>query len=305
MSKGYYIGIDGGGSTSRLIAVDENLQVIGKHIGNATNPMSVPPETLFQNINTLITEFNTKTNTSLENCKSLCLGTAGVDGTRNVAQMEDIFKRIGFKCKLKIVADAVIAIMAKTKGEAGLVIISGTGSIGYAIDEAGKFSRCGGWGAHIDDFGSGYRIGMDAIKYALMDFDGRGQQTILSEMLMKHFNISSMDEIIPHIYGPVFDKAMIAKLSHLVNDAAQKGDAVALCIEQNAANDLAVLAKTLIRKSHLFQHSVVLSGSIILNNKNIQAQFAQIVTEAYPNVKITPLDEDAEMGAVYLAMREE
>ena len=304
----YCIGIDGGGTKSKLVAVDEDLNVIGRHIGKATNPTSVPNETLFENICNLITEFNVMTNTSLKDCKALCLGTAGVDGNRHVAPLEQIFRAIGFEGKLKIVADAVIAIMAKTKGEAGIVIISGTGSIGYAVDEKGQFSRCGGWGAYIDDCGSGYKIGMDAVRYALMAFDGRGKKTVLSEMLINHFGLQRLDEIIPHIYGTVstktvFDKAMIAGLSTLVSTAVKAGDEIAISIEKAAAEDLADIAKTLIYRNGLYEHSVVLSGSILLNNINIQRRFTEIVMEAYPKMRITPLDEDAEMGAVYLAMK--
>ena len=301
----YYIGIDGGGTKSKLVAVDESMKVIGRHTGGATNPTSVPPEVLVENIHSLITEFNAMTNTKLNDCKALCIGTAGVDSNRDASHVEKVFRDIGFTGQLKIVSDAVIAIMAQTKGEAGIVIISGTGSIGYAIDEAGNYSRCGGWGSYVDDNGSGYRMGMEAVRHGFRDFDGRGKKTILTDMLMDHFGLKQFDEIIPYIYAPVFDKAMVAGLSSLVADAAQKGDEIAISIEQTAAADLADLATSLIRKTQLFEHMVVLSGGILLHNMNIQRRFTEIVLGAYPKVKVVPMDEGAEMGAVYLARKGE
>ena len=300
----YYIGIDGGGSTSRLVATDMDFNVIGRSRGLATNPESLPKETVADNIKNLIESFNKETGTRLEECKAICIGTAGVDGDRNVALMDTIFRDIGFKGIAKIVADAAIALMAKTKGEAGIVIISGTGSIGYAIDEQGKTSRCGGWGALIDDAGSGYRIGVDALRSAFMDFDGRGPKTVLTALISKHYEITRIDEVIKLVYALPFDKSKIAQLSSLVRQAAELHDHTALAIEAQAAEDLALLAKTLIRLNKLENHTIVMSGGILLNNENIQSQFKKKVKTVYADTKITPLDVEAEMGAIYLAALE-
>ena len=299
----YYIGIDGGGSTSRLLAVDKHLTPIGRNTGGPTNLAALPAEVVGENIRRLIEEFNAKTNTHIKDCEAICIGTAGADGDRNTAVMEKIFRDIGFTGKIKIVTDAVIALASKTKGKAGIVIISGTGSIGYAIDESGQASRCGGWGAFIDDSGSGYKIGMEAIRYALMDFDGRGQKTALTSKIIEFFELKRIDEVLKQVYSIPFDKAKIAKLSQLVRTAAQEGDTIALLIENTAAEDLALLAKTLISKSQLFAAQVILSGSILLNNQHIQDRFKQKVIEAYPNVTIAPQDVESELGAVYLAMQ--
>jgi len=299
----YYIGIDGGGSTSRLLATDKDLNVLGKHKGGPTNLAALDAETVGKNIRCLVEEFNRSTNTHIKDCKAICIGSAGVDGDRNTTLMESIFRDIGFNGKIKIVTDAVIALASKTKGKPGIVIISGTGSIGYAIDESGQALRCGGWGAFIDDTGSGYKIGIEAIRYALMDFDGRGQKTVLTSKIVEYFELKRIDEVLKQVYSLPFDKAKIAKLSQVVRAAAQAGDDIALLIESTAAKDLALLAKTLIRKSQLLTTQVILSGSILLHNQHIQDRFRQAVMEAYPNVTIAPQDVESEMGAVYLAMQ--
>jgi len=299
----YYIGIDGGGSTSRLLGTDKNLTVIGRHKGGPTNLAALEAETVCENIRQLIEEFNCQTGTHLKDCEAICIGSAGVDGDRNTGLMESIFRDIGFNGKIKIVTDAVVALASKTKGEAGIVIISGTGSIGYAIDKSGHALRCGGWGAFIDDSGSGYKIGMEAIRYALMDYDGRGQKTVLTSKIMEFFELKRIDEVLKHVYSIPFDKAKIAKLSQVVRTAAEAGDSIALLIERTAAEDLALLAKTLIGRSQLSTAQVILSGSILLHNPHIQERFKHAVEAAYPNVTIAPQDVESELGAVYLAMQ--
>jgi len=88
-----------------------------------------------------------------------------------------------------------------------------------------------------------------------------------------------------------------------VRTAAEAGDSIALLIESTAAEDLALLAKTLIGRSQLSTAQVILSGSILLHNPHIQEGFRQAVEAAYPDVTITPQDVESEMGAVYLAMQ--
>jgi len=291
----YYIGIDGGGSTSRLLAVDENDNIIAERLGGATNLTALSSEAVSGNISELLRGLD------LSECKSLCIGTAGIADGGNIPRVEKIFRGLGYKGKLKIVSDAVIALMAETKGEAGIVVISGTGSIAYAIDKEGNTSRCGGWGALIDDGGSGCKIGMEAIRYALMAFDGRGKKTVLEDMINKHFGLKQISDILKIIYSPSFEKAKAAKLSKLVSKAAKQKDEAAMLIEEEAALELAKLAKTLIKKHGLYENFVVLSGGILLNNSNIQAKLSGHILEAYPKVKISKLDTPAEMGAVYMA----
>ena len=293
----YYIGIDGGGSNSRLLAVDEDFNFVGSSRGLATNLATLSREKVAENIKNLLSDFISK----LDDCKSICIGTAGVSADKDGFVMESIFRDLGFKGRFKVVNDAAIVLMAQTKGEAGIVIISGTGSIGYAIDEYGRATRCGGWGAFIDDYGSGYRIGVEALRAAFMGFDGRAKKTILTNKIVSHFGISRLDEALQEVYGKEFDKAKIASLSVLVGAAAEEGDEAAVSIENAAADDLALMAKTLVAKSGLAENLIVLSGSILLHNANIQSRFRQSVLSDYPGIKIAAADTQPEWGAVYLA----
>ena len=292
-----YIGIDGGGSTSRLVAVDANNNIIARKVSGATNLASMPEEKVYKHINELLSAIN------INDCVSLCIGTAGAGVQRNIDVMQDIIRSIGYKGILEVVTDAIIALQAETKGEAGIVIISGTGSIGYSVDENGNTSRCGGWGSLIDDGGSGYKIGMDAIHYAFKDFDGRGIKTILTSQILEYFKMKDMYELLAFVYSSEFNKTKISKLSRLVQKAAKAKDEAALNIEKEAARDLALIAKTLIKNNNLTNHYVVLSGGIILNNRNIQKKMSDEILESYPDIKIVKQKEPAEIGAVYMARR--
>ena len=304
MTKSYFIGIDGGGTLSRLVAIDKDMNIIGSHICGPTNITSVPYEKVFGNIQSLLSEFNAQTGTRIEDCRSICIGVAGAKTSDNASKTAKIFRDLGFWGNLTIMNDAELVLIAETKGEPGLAIIAGTGSVGFAMDHSGDILRVGGWGHIIDDGGSGYRIGMDAIKATLMDFDGRGAKTALTDMIKSKFELEEIPQILGHIYTDNFNKSKIAEIALLVSEASSSGDIVAQSIEQNAADNLVSMAKVLIQKARLNTHKIVLSGSIILHNQNIRAKFCHDILADYPNMQIVCTSAKPEMGAAYLALKQ-
>ena len=85
-----------------------------------------------------------------------------------------IMKRIGYKARVLVVNDALVALEAGAPGQPGVVIISGTGSIAYGRNAAGEAARAGGWGYVLGDEGSGYWIGRAALRAVLRAADERG-----------------------------------------------------------------------------------------------------------------------------------
>jgi len=299
----YVIGIDGGGSRSRLAAIDKDMKILGRSESGPTNISTETYEGVFFNIQNLLSEFCANSATSLQNCLAICIGSAGASTGENAKMITQIFRDIGYAGKLKVMNDAELVLLTETNDEPGAIIISGTGSVGYAVDKEGTVFRAGGWGHIIDDGGSGYRIGMDAIKAALMDFDGRGEKTLLTKMVEEFFGDIRLNRLTSYIYGNEFSKAKIAEIAMLVRSAASQGDSVALGIELQAAKDLLLLARSLIKLACLDDHKIVLSGSILLHNENIHRTFECELRSAFPEMQIVRICEGAEIGAAHLAMR--
>lgn len=301
----YYIGIDGGGTYARLVAIDENQKIIGRHAGNSTNLRLNSYNVVFENINKLITEFNILTNTKINDCSGVCIGSAGIENQQNALEMEKLLRQVGFANKVMAVNDAEIVLATETKGGAGVVIISGAGSIGYAVGKDGKTSRVGGWGHLIDDAGSGCWIGMQAIKRVFEEFDGRNDHTVLTEKIKAHFDVKQINEIYKYMYSDLFSKSKISEIAMLVKYAANEKDVAALLIEEQAANELYKLAKVLIEKNNLVEHKIVVGGSVILLNENISEKLTHKIKASFKNVDVIPVREKPEMGAAYLAMSDD
>ena len=303
MKSPYFIGIDGGGTNSRLTAIYEDMIVLGRYISGPINFTSEPYDKVYANTKNLLLGFNAQTDTRLSDCTSICVGISDTDIYDSALMLAEIFADIGFFGQLTVMSDAELVLAAETKGEPGIAIIAGTSSVGFALDHNGDILRVGGWGHLIDDGGSGYRMGMDAIKAALADFDCRGEKTALTQMITDYLGLEEIDQILEFIYGENFYKSTIAEIAMLVGKASINGDAVAHIIEIGAADYLISMARALIQKARLSAHKIVLSGNILLHNKNVHARFCQKIYEDFPNMHIVRASAKPEMGAAYMAYK--
>ena len=124
---------------------------------------------------------------------AICLGIAGVDRASDEAVVRSIMSRIGYKARILVVNDALIALQAGVGDAPGIVIVSGTGSIAYGRNDQGEASRAGGWGYVLGDEGSGYWIGRLALRAVVRHADGRGRVTSLTPRLLAHFGVDARD----------------------------------------------------------------------------------------------------------------
>lgn len=303
--EGYFIGIDGGGTNSRLLACDYQGKVIGKSFGNSTNIESNSSESVKNNLDKLVTDFLISSGSSMKDCLGICLGTAGVDTKKTLQEMERIAGSLSYPCPVYVCNDAQIALAAQTRGEPGILIISGTGSIGYGVNEQGQGKRVGGYGYLVGDEGSSYWLGRKAITAALQAHDGIGTQTMLLSMILEALGKPEAEDIVDFVYAS--NKSDIAFLAPVVIEAQIAGDAVASDIIEEAAQHLAAMALALVRQLNMGQSawSLVFAGGLLLNNPDIANRVFSIVSRVYPKLIFTLLEKEAVAGAVYLAARKQ
>ena len=93
---------------------------------------------------------------------AICLGIAGVDRPSDATAVRGIMRRIGFKTRVVVVNDALVALVAGAGEQPGVVIVAGTGSIAYGVDANPARLPAGGWGYLLGDEGGGFWIGRAA-----------------------------------------------------------------------------------------------------------------------------------------------
>jgi N-acetylglucosamine kinase-like BadF-type ATPase len=237
---------------------------------------------------------------------AICLGIAGVDRPDDSATVAAIMRRIGYKARVLVVNDALVALEAGAPGQPGVVVISGTGSISYGRNANGEAARSGGWGYVLGDEGSGYWIGRAAIRAVLREADRRGPETALTGMLLEHYGVPQAQGLIHEVYNAQLKPSGIGALAKCVQAAFSQGDEVAIGILRAAANELEASALSVARRLDLIGEPFpfILAGGIFRAVPWLQEELARRLPIAAPRSRVELLEREPAEGAVTLAVQE-
>lgn len=224
MSRRYYLGIDGGQSSTTALVADESGHVVGMgHSGPCNHVTGLEARHKFLKVVGECIEQavrNLTCNSSPPAFAAACLGFSGGPEDKTAYASELLTSPL-----LKVTNDAEIALTGATDGEPGIIIIAGTGSIAFGRNATGRTSRAGGWGYLFGDEGGAFDITRRALRAALRSEEGWGPATLLSESLLAATESSTANELLHHLYSR--PRHEIAALASLVTDCAVQGDAVA------------------------------------------------------------------------------
>ena len=237
---------------------------------------------------------------------AICLGIAGVDRDDEARIVRAIMRRIGYKSRVLVVNDALIALVAGARDAPGIVIIAGTGSIAYGRNSAGEAARAGGWGHMIGDEGSGYWIGREALAAVMRAADGRGPETGLTAEVLAHFSVDDVSRLPRIVYDRDLPRVAVAALGPIVQRVGEQGDAVATRILERATAELVLAAQSVAEQLEMRgdEFTFYLAGGAFRVVPWLAAELPRPLTEVAPRCQVRLLDEEPAVGAVWLALAE-
>jgi N-acetylglucosamine kinase-like BadF-type ATPase len=299
----HVLGIDAGGTKTVALLADGDGRIIGEGRAGAAN-LQTEGELEVEKI--LHTVIERATDGRHMTPAAVCLGMAGVDRRDDAVIIRDVMRRLGFRSNALIVNDALIALVAGAGASPGVVVISGTGSIAYGVSHHGVAARAGGWGPTLGDEGSGYWIGRRALAAVMRDVDGRGPQTDLTRLVLRHFSLPKPEALVAEIYHQPQGRRAIASLGAVVDAARDAGDPVASDIMSHAADELALAAASVISRLDMRgeQFPILLAGGMLRESAWLSAEIRRRMAEAAPRANVEPLTHEPAIGAVRLAIAE-
>ncbi|MET0746123.1 MAG: BadF/BadG/BcrA/BcrD ATPase family protein [Microvirga sp.] len=179
----------------------------------------------------------------------------------------------------------------------GVLVYSGTGSIGYYLTPDKQVIRVGGRGNLIDDGGSGFWVAREALKIVLRteeESPGAGWSSPLGLTLARGLGGTDWNLVRAFVYGG--DRGKIGILARAVAEAAETGDPVSLDILRQAGRELARLATSLIKR--VGQRPVALVGG---GSRLHPVVFESFQAELPPGTEVVTNDVDAALTAARLA----
>jgi len=314
-------GIDGGATRTRAVFVTAEGAVAGYGSAGPSNYDNVGEEVAAENIRSAVVEARRGTavsnrpspsnrpaieqGTLLPIPRSMFLGMAGVVSPtdREIVRRMVAAHRLAPPDAVGVDHDIRIALAGGLEGREGVVLIAGTGSSTYGRRSDGRNHRTG-WGYLLDDRGSGFFLGLRAVIAAVMEADGRGPSTALSEVVKARLRFSDIDDILHIMYGGGPPVADVASMAPDVIGCAVAGDPVARSILAEGSRELARMVATVAGRLEFTgtEFPVTMTGGLVDRPGHYRSLIEQEIRSAAPGAAIVPPALPPVLGAALIAL---
>lgn len=240
-----YLGLDGGGSSTRALVIDGGGAIQNEWAAGASNMVVVGKERASDEVSILLGQCG--------RVHVIVAGIAGADRPWVRQAWQELLTP--YADQVWVVGDYRIAWAALTDGNPGLAAVFGTGSVFYAEGSKGSV-RLGGYGWKVGDVGSGIALGRDAVEAALADLEGWGVATKLTGAVGDWASAADPAGILNFAYDPAVDWRQVSDLAGAVFAAAAAGDRVAERILTRHQNTITQYMSTAREKAGLPQETL-------------------------------------------------
>lgn len=292
-----FMGIDGGGSKLRVVIVDENLNTLTEASSGGVNPGVIGREAAADTIHATIRAALSEGALSPDDITAAAAGIAGAAASHSGAWLRDILGAVLPASLIVPSSDIEIALVGAHGERRGVLVLSGTGSVALGINGRGESAQAGGWGYLLGDEGSGYWIGLEALKTLARQHDATHDYgSSLPALVLDALGLAAPKDIIAWLYATPRTRE-VAGLAPLVLEAAAS-DKRAHAIIERAANELARLARTVTRRLDDENLPIAFAGGLLQNRNLLSEQLcARLGLAAFPTSRYSPV-----IGAARLAI---
>ncbi|HEY2467229.1 MAG TPA: BadF/BadG/BcrA/BcrD ATPase family protein [Terracidiphilus sp.] len=295
------LGIDGGGTRTRASIV-EGERVVAFAENGSIKRLRVGETAAEANLREILKDVFAQAGVKGVKAASAGVASASMPGVKE--WITTVFDGFGVEHS-EVVGDEVIALDGAFKGGPGILQIAGTGSNCIGRSPNGERESAGGWSSRLGDEGSGYWIGLHAIRRALNAFD-REEPTRILDTVGAIWGTNTIEELVN--LGDGTPSPDFAALAPAISKLAEEGDTVALSVLKQAVADLVdsvLLVRTKLRRKHNLKAEVPVAwiGSVIGKARLVREPFFAGLRAAAPEMPIRETEVAGIEGAVWRAQQ--
>jgi N-acetylglucosamine kinase-like BadF-type ATPase len=296
----YFLGLDAGGTSTRAALADDK-RILGRAKNGSIKVMRVSTAVAEANLRALLDEVAKSSGVPITEVASTCVGTAG----NTISTVTGwIWQTLGpmLRGDLVVCGDVEIALDAAFPGEAGVLVMAGTGSNTLGRTSKGELLTVGGWGPMLADEGSGHWIGLRALRAAIREHDERGSSELLTALAgqWKADTLEQVVEMAHMVPTPDF-----AALTRTVVEVAAKGNRLAHSVLLGGGRALGEDASLALRKVLALEPTaprrVAFTGSVLENIATVRDAMIAEIEREHPGAQVVPNAVDPTEGALWRA----
>ena len=234
------IGIDGGGTHTRVLVADLAGRVVACAAGGGASVKHEPRAR--KNVRQTIGEALSLAGAHPQDVIGLTAGIAGYDRPADLKWVSALTNVPGLRCARAHVNDAVVAHRGAFGGGSGIIVIAGTGSITFAINELGRQVR--NFDFHHYAWSGAPALGREAV-YEILAGHADSSDAALTERVMRHLGATTTGELRELGAGGFKPdrherNRLFGQMAPIVTDSALQGSSLAQAICDRAIHQVIV-----------------------------------------------------------------
>lgn len=300
----YVLGVDSGATHTRALVLDEEGRRLGAGESEGANPLVHGFTAVVERIVEAARQASEAAGLGLAYFDAACFGLAGIGREKDRQRVQEALNGATLAGVFELDHDAAVAWYGATEGEPGVIVVAGTGAMAFGVDAGGHRVRADGWGRLLGDEGSGYDLGVAALRATARTQEGRGPRTAIAPRVFACTGTQSLDGLASWLYDKNRSQHELARLAQCVLDAAAESDEVAQELVAEAGNKLAATAAAVVSRLDLGGGPALISygGSLLTHETPLTEAFLSAVGRRLPGAVVQPPRHPPVVGAALRAL---
>lgn len=265
-----FAGYDGGGTKTACVLTDETGRILGFGLGGPSNYLYCGREVAAESVRTATAEAFADADLPMARLDTAYMASAAIlieHGDDHVPFFSTCIDAEHVICE----SDIYNIWFGAVRDTPAVISIAGTGAITYICSKEG-YLRVGGWGPLLGDEGSGYDLGLRALKLACRMYDGREpMEPGFMDAMFRHYAVSTPGELLRLLNrGDI--RSAVADAAKEVFVLYEQGSAAASALLESCAEEIARSVQAAIsRDGGAKEYPLILSGGLVRKESPLYA----------------------------------
>jgi N-acetylglucosamine kinase-like BadF-type ATPase len=301
------VAIDGGNSKTEVLVVSRAGEVLGQSRGPGASPQNVGVAACVAALEELVLRALTAGANPPDRPFAVHTSAylAGLDFPREEAALYAALAARGWSNTLTVGNDTLALLRAGSSDGTGVAVVCGAGINAAGVGPDGRVHRFPALGKVSGDWGGGYRLGEEALWWAVRAEDGRGPGTALRTAVAGYYGAETLLEVVQGLHFGEIGTASLHGLCPLLFQVAAAGDQVAQEVVTRFVEEVGSLVAVILRRLGLTtsEPEIVLGGGVLTGvGTPVIAEIERRCLKVAPRAVVSVVDVNPVVGAALFGL---
>lgn len=297
--------VDGGNSKTELVLLTDAGDVLASARSGGSNPQKMGLDRVVGLVGELLGQALVEAKLVGSRIDVLAVFLAGLDFPTEVTAAQAALGDARLAGELVVDNDTFALLHGGSTRPYGVAVVCGAGINAVGIAQSGRRSSFLSLGMISGDWGGSLCLGREALWAAARAEDGRGEPTVLRDIVCSHFDASSISDVIAQVHLGGLSELRLAEVVPQLFEPEHVHDAVVARLLARQSDEVAVMAEVMLGRTDLIDvdTDVVLGGALLTGgHASLDDAIHRRLAKTAPRATVRTIEARPVAGAAVAAL---